>query len=462
MVAQIAAAQPQPASQETPASASDQPQSSGGFSQLLQSTLKEQQGPANASKSDGTSGGKTEGPGKKSDSQDSLAQVPVQTALPMAGLIPNLSLSVPAITVSKSAGAAADVTVSSVSANASAPAGNPAMPSANGPILSDGTKGTAPTAKMPSQAASAPVSSAPLPQTAAGQQTVTNPVPNAVTDPVSDSVSNSVSTPAAAVSSVISELPNPQLTDSKTAKTEPSDPKTGKTVPGPAVQADAELGEAPVEELPENPVSAPKAISPMQNGQTAPSEKTDKPQILSPKAEQKTDDAAALIPQTRSTPYGTGTVVIKVSDAPAPHTAQPVFQQVANAISENMKNGRQEFQVDLYPQSLGKVTVKLVSENGLLTVELAASNPKTQSLLLSNSSDIRSILQSSANQQVVVQSQQAPSWYGQQQGGHSGAQQQQQQQQSGQNRQDAQSENPGVIFSAGDFLNLLQKVSSAV
>lgn len=154
--------------------------------------------------------------------------------------------------------------------------------------------------------------------------------------------------------------------------------------------------------------------------------------------------------------------MIKVSDAPAPHTAQPVFHQVANAITENLKTGKQQFQVDLYPQSLGKVTVKLISENGLLTVELAASNPKTQSLLLSNSGDIRSILQSSANQQVVVQSQQAPSWYGQQQGGHSGEQQQQQQQQNGQNPQNAQNENSNVIFSAGDFLNLLQKVHAAV
>lgn len=467
MVTQIAAVQPQPVPPNTPAPASDQSQSSGGFGQLLQTTMKEQQGSANTSKSDATSNGKTQGPGKKSGSQDSSAQAPVQTAVPMAGMIPNCSISVPAVTlsapavalstpavtistpavtVSEPASTAAGAAVPAVSANPVVPTGNPAMPSVNSPVLPDDAKGTAPTAEIPSQAASAPVPSAPLPQTAAGQQTVFDPV----------STSTAAMTPAA-----VSELPNPQLTASKSAGPETYDPKTGKTVPGPAAQAEAEPGQAPAEELPVNPVSAPKAINPAQNGQTESSEKTTVPQLSSVKTGQKTDGEAALVSQTRPDSYGTGNVVIKVSDAPAPHSAQPVFHQVANAIWDNMKNGRQEFQVNLYPQSLGKVTVKLISENGLLTVELAASNPKTQSLLLSNSGDIRSILQSSANQQVVVQPQQAPSWYGQQQGGHSGAQQQQQQQ-NGQNRQDSQSDNPGVIFSAGDFLNLLQKVSSVI
>lgn len=449
MVAQIAAAQPQPVTPDTPASASDQSQSPGGFSQLLQTTLKEQQNSASASKSDGTSDGKTEDPGKKSDSKDSSAQTPLQTAVPMAGMIPNCSLSVPAVTrsapavtVPESVGAAAGAAVSAVSANTAVSAENPTMPSVNSPVLPDAAKGTAPAAEIPNQAASAPFSSAP--QTAAGQQTVPNPV----------------SASTAAMSPVISELPNPQPTASKSAGTETYDPKTGKTVPGPAAQAETEPGEALAEELPENPVSAPKAVDSAQSGQTAPGGKTAIPQLPSAKTEQKTDGAAALVPQTRPNSYGTGNVVIKVSDAPVPRSAQSVFHQVANAISENMKNGRQEFQVDLYPQSLGKVTVKMISANGLLTVELAASNPKTQSILLSNSGDIRNILEASANQQIVVQSQQAPSWYAQQHGGHSGAQQQQQQ--NGQNRRDAQAESPGVIFSAGDFLNLLQKVSSAV
>lgn len=453
MAAQIAAVQPQ-SLPDAPAPVSDQPQSSGGFSQLLQKTLKEQQGSADGSKSDGTSGGKAEGPGKKSESQGSSVQANVQTAVTVQGMIPNFSLSAPAVPVSApAAGAllskgAGDTAVSAVSPNVTAPAGNPVMPSMNSPVLPVDAKGTAPAAQIPSQAAPTSIPTAPLPQTAAAQQTVPDPIP------------------AAGTSAAVSEVLSPQTVSSQPAAAESSVRKTDRRLPNTASQTKAEPEsepeEVPAGELPENPVSilTDQTASPI--GQAEPSGgKTAVSQLSFGKTEQKTDSAAALIPQAQQNPSEAGKVVIKVSDAPAAHSSQPVFHQVANAIWQNMKNGRQEFQVDLYPQSLGKVTVKLTSENGLLTVELAASNPKTQSLLLSNSGDIRSILQSSANQQVVVQSQQAQPWYGQQQGGHSGAQQQQQQQ-GGREQRHSQSDQADMLFSAGDFLSLLQKVSAAV
>ena len=450
MTAQIAAVQPQ-SLPEAPAQVSDQPQSSGGFSQLLQKTLKEQQGSADGSKSDGTSGGKAESPGKKSESQVSLLQADAQTAVSVQGMNPNFSLTVPTVPVSAPAAGgalvsagAADTVASVGSPNVTVPAVNAAMPSVNSPVLPADVKETAPAAEIPSQAAPASVPSVLLPQTAAGQQTVSNPIPTAGT--------------SAAVTEVLS--PQAAFPQSVAAKTPVR--KTDRPLSNAAAQTEAEPEEAPTGELPENPVPilTNQTASPI--GQAEPSgEKTAVSQLPSGKTEQKTDGATTLVPQAQQNPFETGKVVIKVSDAAAAHSSQPVFHQVANAIWDNMKNGRKEFQVDLYPQSLGKVTVKLTSENGLLTVELAASNPKTQSLLLSNSGDIRSILQSSANQQVVVQSQQAPPWYGQQQDGHSGAQQQQQQQQ----QRDGGREQPDqsdVLFSAGDFLSLLQKVSAAV
>ena len=451
MTAQIAAVQPQ-SLPEAPAPVSDQPQSSGGFSQLLQKTLKEQQGSADDSKSDGTSGGKAEGPGKKSESQVSLLQVSV----PAQGIIPNFSLSAQAVPSSAPAAGgallsagAADTVVSAGSPNVTLPVGNTAMPSVNSPVLPADAKGTAPVAEIPSQAAPAPapasVPSVPLPQAAAGQQTVPNPIPTAGT------------------SAAVSEVLSPQAASPQSAAAETPVRKTDRPLSNAAARTEAEPEEAPTSELPQNPVPilTNQTASPI--GQAEPSGgKTAVSQLSSGKTEQKTDGAAALVPRAQQNPFEIGKVVIKVSDAPAAHSSQPVFHQVANAVAENLKSGKQEFQVDLYPQSLGKVTVKLTSENGLLTVELAASNPKTQSLLLSNSGDIRSILQSSANQQVVVQSQQAPPWYGQQQGGHSGAEQQQQQQDGGREHQNSQSDQADVLFSAGDFLSLLQKVSAAV
>lgn len=160
-------------------------------------------------------------------------------------------------------------------------------------------------------------------------------------------------------------------------------------------------------------------------------------------------------------PFAQGPVVIKVSDASAKQ-AVSAPHQVASAITQQIQQGKQEFQVDLYPQSLGKVSVKMVAENGVLTIELAASNPKTQSLLLSSSGEIRSMLQSATGQPVTVTSPQQPqqSWYAQpQDGGNSGAQQQQQQQQN--NRHPIQFGDLDTGIPTDDFLTLLRVTGTA-
>jgi len=124
----------------------------------------------------------------------------------------------------------------------------------------------------------------------------------------------------------------------------------------------------------------------------------------------------------------TGNVIIKISDA-VTNTAQSVRQQVADKISVNYKAGKPEFQMDLFPKDLGKVTVKLAMENGNLTVEIAAANPKTQSMLLSETSQIRSMIETTINHPVqILQPTQDKQWYQQDQG-QSHAQQQQEKQQ---------------------------------
>lgn len=127
---------------------------------------------------------------------------------------------------------------------------------------------------------------------------------------------------------------------------------------------------------------------------------------------------------TLSDLYAGGNVVIKISDAKAAQKPSAA-RQVAQTVAQQMRQGKQEFQVELYPQSLGKVSVRLSSENGILTVEIAAANPKTQSMLLSGSEDIRSLLQNTTGQNVtVVQPEQPGGWYNRQDGGNSGSQQQ--------------------------------------
>lgn len=111
--------------------------------------------------------------------------------------------------------------------------------------------------------------------------------------------------------------------------------------------------------------------------------------------------------------YGNGNVVIRVSEKPAEKAPSPL-RQVADAAADQLRQGKSEFRMELYPQSLGKVSIRLTSGKGLLTVEIAASDPKTQSLLLSGSEEIRNILQSSTGRpaQTLFPDRREAGWYG--------------------------------------------------
>lgn len=197
------------------------------------------------------------------------------------------------------------------------------------------------------------------------------------------------------------------------------------------------------------------------------------PETAASAAEGKTETAAEKEPvqDNRTSPgirqfsdlYSGGRVVVKISDVPAA-AKTPLSSQISNAVAEGLKTGKRQIQVDLYPQSLGKVSVKLASENGVLTVEIAAANPKTQSLLASSSGEIRSLLHASTGQtvQVTGQQQNAQQYAGQ--NGDSSRQQsaqQQQQQENAQKHRQAQWYTAGnsAGFSTGDFLTALKSTA---
>ncbi|MGX8702387.1 flagellar hook-length control protein FliK [Caproiciproducens sp.] len=153
--------------------------------------------------------------------------------------------------------------------------------------------------------------------------------------------------------------------------------------------------------------------------------------------------------------YRTGNVVIKVSDAPS-DTARTTSKQVADQILVNYKAGKPEFQMDLYPRDLGKVSVKLAMQSGVLTVSIQASNPRTQSMLMENSSDIRTLLQTTVTQPVQIsEPAQEKAWYQQdQQGRQDQAQQQQEEQQHNQQLHRVGLRDDDT--STGDFLSVMQ------
>lgn len=148
--------------------------------------------------------------------------------------------------------------------------------------------------------------------------------------------------------------------------------------------------------------------------------------------------------------YSQGNVVIEVSKEPEQVQQVSVYNQITSTVKASLEEGKKEFVMELNPESLGKVLVKLVSEGGKLTVELAAYNPKTQALLMEGSEEIRNILQAHEQRPVIVEENQNPQWYEQ----NSNNQNAQQQGESQSEQQGRQKENHE--FTAKDFVSFMQ------
>lgn len=69
-----------------------------------------------------------------------------------------------------------------------------------------------------------------------------------------------------------------------------------------------------------------------------------------------------------------------------------VLDQVTNGIKTKMASNESDFTMKLQPEGLGEITVKLVSEAGKLTVNIVATSQKTEQLLNSQLSSLRSSL----------------------------------------------------------------------
>lgn len=156
----------------------------------------------------------------------------------------------------------------------------------------------------------------------------------------------------------------------------------------------------------------------------------------------------------------TSRTVVLISDA-STQIQKPVLQQVADQILVNYNQSKSEFKMELYPENLGKVSVKLSIENSVLTVSFLADNPKTQSLLLSHAGHIQSVLQDTVNQPVQVIEQQPKQWYQQYQGNsHQSPQQDQQQQQ---NRTYSSFDTvEDHVNNSEDFLTVMQRLRMQV
>lgn len=136
-------------------------------------------------------------------------------------------------------------------------------------------------------------------------------------------------------------------------------------------------------------------------------------------------------------------IPVKVGEAPAaeetPET--PVEDQIGPRLAEALKTGDTRVEIQLAPESLGKVTVEVtLREDGTLHVALHAENSQTRGLLERSADNLMAMLGRDARQEVQVevprqQESQQQNFYDQQQG-HERQQQQQQHRQERQGGED--------------------------
>ena len=65
-----------------------------------------------------------------------------------------------------------------------------------------------------------------------------------------------------------------------------------------------------------------------------------------------------------------------------------------------VKNAVEELQVKIYPKELGEMTIKLISEEGIMRAEIKATSKETYNLLNSNLNEIKKTLE---NQNIRIQ-----------------------------------------------------------
>lgn len=89
----------------------------------------------------------------------------------------------------------------------------------------------------------------------------------------------------------------------------------------------------------------------------------------------------------------TGGARIQAMNQPAAQNEASVVSQVKNGLEQGMKNQLKEFTIHLRPEGLGDVIVKMVSQDGKVTVNIGASNSETQKLINSQMTSLKEMLE---------------------------------------------------------------------
>lgn len=115
-----------------------------------------------------------------------------------------------------------------------------------------------------------------------------------------------------------------------------------------------------------------------------------------------------LVPAATDLKQAAQPQISAVGKAGSTESNQPLpMEQVKQQIIESYEKGRMEFRMQLYPQELGKLDIKMVLESGRMTIEIVTSTARAADLLTRNAESLASTLRMSGmdlqNVQIVHQ-----------------------------------------------------------
>jgi hypothetical protein len=72
--------------------------------------------------------------------------------------------------------------------------------------------------------------------------------------------------------------------------------------------------------------------------------------------------------------------------------AQSIVRQTSNAVATAVSTNRSDFKVHLSPEDLGGITIKMVSKNGTISIQIIADNPHTGQILSGSIGDLNTAI----------------------------------------------------------------------
>lgn len=135
-------------------------------------------------------------------------------------------------------------------------------------------------------------------------------------------------------------------------------------------------------------------------------------------------------------PHGTLKVSNEKSPVTSPHTLQvsnpeELPQEVTKELLVKTQAGQKEFEIQITPENLGKITVKVLYEKGVSTVSIVCSEKKTMELLAQSAREIGTVMEHNLGKptEVYVEKQETDNlWQEQQENDHAGRESEQRRQ----------------------------------